>query len=125
MSELLFEMSRVGVIDGWSIDIYSDDHNPPHFHFGPIRVCIPTVAPKNVTEMRAYVFKNDQAKVSDKQLSKLVMLLQGKTSLGIETLLFMRQLWLSFDAQRPKANTLNEDEDTTISELLEMAGCNK
>ena len=108
MTELLLEMSRVGMIDGWAIDVYSNDHEPPHFHFGPIRVGIPTVAPKNVTEMRRYVFKNDQAKVSDKQLAKLVTMLQGKTSLGIETLLFIRQLWISFDELRPKSKTLNE-----------------
>lgn len=125
MSELLLEMSRVGMIDGWAIDIYSGDHNPPHFHFGPIRVCIPTVAPKNVTEMRTYVFKNDQAKVSDKQLAKLVTMLQGKTSFGIDMIPFMRQLWKSFDDLRPKNNTLNEDEEETIGELLEIAGCNK
>ena len=125
MTELLLEMSRIGVIDGWSIDMYSNDHNPPHFHFGPVRVAIPDAVPKNVTELRQYVFKNEQSKVSDKQLTNLLKMLQGKTSHGGEMLTFMKDLWSTFDILRPKSNTLNEEVDEAISEMLEVAGCNE
>lgn len=44
--ELLLEMAQFGKIDGKPIRVYSDDHNPPHFHFGNVQILIGEVIPK-------------------------------------------------------------------------------
>ena len=125
MTKILLEMSRVGMIDGWAIEIYSDDHNPPHFHFGPIKIGIPDDLPKNVNELRSFVFASDQAKVTNAQLAKLLKMLGSINKRKTTVLTAIQNVWDSFDMLRPKNNTLNEDEETTISELLEISGCNK
>ena len=44
--ESLLEMAQFGKIDGKPIRVYSDDHNPPHFHFGNVQILIGEVIPK-------------------------------------------------------------------------------
>lgn len=125
MTELLLEMSRVGMIDGWAIEIYSDDHNPPHFHFGPIKIGIPDDLPKNVNELRSFVFETDQAKVTNVQLAKLLKMLGSVNKRKTTVLTAIQNVWDSFDILRPSGGVLNEEVDEAISEMLEVAGCNE
>lgn len=125
MTELLLEMSRMGSIDGWTIDIYSNDHEPPHFHFGPVSIGIPDDLPKSVSELRSYVFKKDQTKVTDIQLGKLLKLLGKVNKRKTTVLTAIQNVWDSFDILRPSGAVLNEEVDEAISEMLEVAGCNE
>ena len=110
MTKLQMEVARMGVIDGWPIDIHSIDINPPHFHFGPVSIGIPDVLPKSVSELRSYVFKDYQGKVTDERLEVLLQVIQGKTSCGLEMLLFMKDVWASFDYIRDGAVDMKERE---------------
>ena len=45
------EMARIGNCMTWNVDVYSLDHNPPHFHFGHLRINIPETPPSSISEL--------------------------------------------------------------------------
>ena len=76
--ELLLEMAQFGKIGGRSIQVYSNDHNPPHFHFGNVQILIGEGIPKNVSELRERIMnKSDNSKVSNKELQELLKILNS------------------------------------------------
>lgn len=127
--QVLMEMGRVGKVGGWAIEIYSNDHNPPHFHFGPISVELRPNPPKNITELRGYVFQKDRNKVTDAILSDLLKFLLSphKRNPDMTAYRVLQVGWTLFDDVRdlPSTPILNEEIDGVVSEMLEIAGCNK
>lgn len=49
------EIGRIGYAGGWPIDIYSDEHNPPTFHFGKALIRVEEEPPKTVEDLRLRV----------------------------------------------------------------------
>lgn len=128
MTELQMEIARMGVIDGWAIDIYSIDNNPLHFHFGPIHIGLCNKTPKNITELRSLVFEKDRSNVSDAMLSGLLRFLNAPyhNLPKVTNYEMLQAFWKSFEELRTDVSTLNETEDETmIQEMLEVAGCNE
>lgn len=129
MSEqLLLEMGRVGKVSGWCVEIYSNGHNPPHFHFGPIHIGLCNKTPKNITELRSLVFEKDRSKVSDAMLSGLLRFLNSPyhNLPKVSNYEMLQAFWKSFEELRTDVSTLNETEDETmIQEMLEVVGCNE
>lgn len=109
--ELLLEMAQFGKIDGKPIRVYSDDHNPPHFHFGNVQILIGEVIPKNVTELRERIMnKADNSKVTDKELQALLKILHStyKAMPIGDTYTMIQTIWAVYHSEEQNRNVVTD-----------------
>ena len=115
--QVVMELGRVGKVGNWVVEIYLKDHNPPRFHFGPISIELRPNPPKNVTELRGYVFQKDRNKVTDAILSDLLKFLLSPHELNPDMTAYrvLQVAWTLF----------TEGIEGVVSEMFEISGCNK
>lgn len=109
--ELLSEMEQFGKIDGKPIRVYSDDHNPPYFHFGNVQILIGDAIPKNVTELRERIMnKADSTKVSDKELQALLKILNStyKAMPIGDTYIMIKTIWAVYHSEEQNQNVVTD-----------------
>lgn len=78
------EIGRIGYAGGWPIDIYSDDHNPPVFHYGEILFLVEEEPPKTVEDLRAQILSDNADSVDDAQLAELLEFLEAPRKIAPE-----------------------------------------
>lgn len=101
VKKFINEMATIGVCDGKNVVTNSMDHGQPHIHYGSTKIYLPSEMPKNQTELRAYVDKAHQDRVSDQELTKLVSWLKD-TSRVNSNLNNLEASWTAWHLEHPE-----------------------
>ena len=97
----LNEMATVGKCNGIRVITNSLDHGLPHVHYGNIKIYLPEELPSTLEDMKSFVDKSFQNKIS-KFLNWL-----GQKSLLMSKATNLEMAWVLWNAEHPEEQERN------------------
>lgn len=101
--KFLSEMATIGVCDGKKVVTNALDHGRPHIHYGQVKIYLPKELPKNQTELSAYVDNAHRGKISEQDLTKLVLWFKDKSRID-SSFNNLKASWIAWNLEHPEEN---------------------